>query len=75
MLFGRVITGGVHPDDLVVERQMHRAGHQGDLDGPASIVRPTRYTLPAKLSEPLPSTVRVTLGARWWTSSELACVR
>ena len=32
VLFGRVLTGGVDPDHLVVDPQLHRSGHQGHLD-------------------------------------------
>ena len=62
VLFGRVVARGVDSGDLVIERQLHRAGQQGHLDRLAGISRAIWYMVPAKLTEPWPSVVRVTLG-------------
>ena len=62
VLFGRVVARRVNFGDLVIERQLHRAGQQGHLDQLAGISRAIWYMVPAKLTEPWPSVVRVTLG-------------
>ncbi len=46
-------------------RQLHRAGHDGDVDAGRAQARPARYGVPAKLTMPSPSAIRVTVSPRW----------